>query len=177
MHKRMLVPVFLVVAAMAACRNPGFEWVDLQGLAYQADDLPQAAGTVAVRAVEEGKDWKYLQWINLQLIDPDGGIRLDADVILFSDKKELAKAYQAFTVAESQKGYAEYEPPEIGYAAVGRRRDAGGGNSEILFSFQRCYAMVNIWACVGGESALTEEDVYRYAEGLDARLNNSVCPI
>ncbi|MBN1440676.1 MAG: hypothetical protein JW929_14820 [Anaerolineales bacterium] len=177
MRRRIWAPVLIVAAVMAACRNPGFESVDLQALAYSVDDFPPSAGPVDVRAVNEEKDWEYLQWANLRVAGPAGDAVLEADVILFSDKKELLKAYAAFTAPESRKGYAEYDPPEIGYAVVGGRQDRSGGGAEIVFAFQRCYAMASIRARVGGESSLTEEAVYRYAAALDMRLNNSVCPI
>jgi hypothetical protein len=124
MNKRWLIPVLIVAAAMAACgSNPTFPSVSLDGLAYREGDLPSEGMSINVRTVDDEKEWKYLQWTNLKLRNADAETVLDVDVILFSDKKELYKAYEVFTVGESQKEYAEYDPPAIGYALIGRRQD------------------------------------------------------
>jgi hypothetical protein len=177
MNRRILIPVFFLAAVLTSCRHPTFEWVDLREVAYQAGDLPADASLPEIVAVDGKKAWKYLQWIKVRLRGMDHETVFDADVILFADRRELLRAFDDFTASEGRKGYEEYTPPEIGYGQIGWKQNGPGASYVINVSFQRCYAMVNIWARVDSESVLSEDDVYAYAAALDQRLNLSVCPI
>jgi hypothetical protein len=123
------------------------------------------------------KDWSYDNWVELQIWDEERSAILLVDVILFSDKKELLKAYDEFPDRELQQGMPSYDPPDIGEQIVGEKQDGLQGRYAINWTYLRCYSLVNIWARFGGNSPITEEGLSQYAAALDKRLNKSICPI
>jgi hypothetical protein len=177
MAKRLLA-LFLVVALMTiACGGTDFSNVDLESLVYREGDLPTDLGPVGVQAVDQKKDWTYADWAEAQIIAQDDEIVLIVDVILFSDKKELEKAFQDFLTGGIPQSLTVYDPPDIGEKIVGKKLSVSVQSSQIYLVFRRCYSLVTIYAHVFRNSELTEERIYEYAEALDDRLVHSVCPI
>jgi hypothetical protein len=178
MNKRIWL-LMIVTVIVVSCEPEVYFDVDLEDIAYREGDLPVTGASMHSQEVNAEKDWKYDSWVELQGIKGEAGNHLMVDVILFADRKELLKAYDEFLSGEGriETGLADYVPPEIGYALVGKKQPLPGGGSEVNLTFQRCYALVNVWARFDPVPAFTEEDLYRYAGVLDKRLNESVCPI
>jgi hypothetical protein len=177
MRRRLLLLAFVIAFPAVACGKTAFPQVDLETIAYREEDLSEYDEAPAVVRVDVEKVWKYESWVEVQVWNERQEGVLLADIILFTDKKELQKAYEEFLGGELQEGMSEYYLPEVGYQLVAKRQAWGGGIYAADWTFQRCYALVNIWATFGGYSPLTEEGVYRYAVSLDQRLNENVCPI
>jgi hypothetical protein len=175
-----VIGALFTLAVAAACRQTHFPNVDIRQLAFQEGELTPTGATLYVAPMAEPRDWKYDSWAQVQVLDDTGRGYLIADVILFTDKKELQKAYEGFlaeTRIDPGMEDPEYSPPAVGHDMIGKRQTLYGGGSVINLTFQRCYALVNVWGLFEPDPVLTEEDVYRYLQALDKRLNNSVCPI
>ncbi len=177
MKGRFLMPVFIVAAAMLACGKTAFTQTDLPGMVYQPGDFPEYHSTPGFQKVTEKRDWDYDQWVQLQVWDEERHADLLVDVILFSDKKELLKAYDELPDGPLQEEMPIFDPPKIGEQIVGKKQEWLDGAYAVNLTYRRCYALVNIWAHFGGTSSFTEESIIEYARALDRRLNNNVCPI
>jgi hypothetical protein len=181
MHRVKWLCALAVLSVATACRPTLFSGVDIRQLAYREGELNPTGANLYVAPMTETRNWKYHSWAEVQVIDDSGRGYLIADVILFTDKKELAKAYDEFLADETRivpgTEDPEYSPPDVGYAMVGKRQPLFGGGSAINLTFQRCYALINVWGLFEPDPVVAEEDVYQYLQVLDDRLNNSVCPI
>jgi hypothetical protein len=180
MNRFRVIGALFTLAVAAACRPTLFSGVDIRQLAYQEGELDPAGAALYVAPITDAKDWKYHSWAEVQIIDDSGKAYLIADVILFKDKKELLKAYADFLAhsrIEPGMEDPDYSPPDVGYAMIGKRQPFFIRSSVISLTFQRCYALVNVWGLFVSPPVVAEEDVYRYLRALDQRLNNSVCPI
>jgi hypothetical protein len=177
MDKRALL--LMIVVVIFSCGPQVMFAVDLKDIAYQEGDLPVEEGALSVQEVDAAKDWQYDSWAEVKLAGGDGELLLLVDVVLFTDKKELQRGYEEFLAGERhiEEGLADYIPPDVGYALLAKKQPRADGGSEVYLTFQRCYALVNIWARIDPVPVFAEKNLYQYAKGLDARLNHSVCPI
>ncbi len=176
MTKRLPILVFTLVLIVSCGPQTHFD-VDLENIVYQEGDLPVEGVSMEIQKVDGEQTWEYDNWIDLQISSEEAEIILDVNVVLFADKKERNKAFDFFSLSETQEGLLLYDPPMIGEETVGRKEPFVDGSSAVNITFQRCYSMVNIWAHIGMDPDITEESIYRYADALDKRLNNAVCPI
>jgi hypothetical protein len=176
MHKRVLILAFAVFLVLSCGREPIFTF-DLGSIVYQEGDFPAGTAIPELEKVERGTGWIYDNWHALRLRDAEGETVVYANVIVFTDKKERNKAYDEFTAASFPAEMQIVTPPDIGETIVARKGpDVDGGLSMDLI-YQRCYSMVTVRARLDRDPAVTEESVNRYADLLDKRLNQAVCPI
>ncbi len=177
MKARAFLPILLVAGVMIACGKTTFTQVDLLGLVYQEGDLSEYGSAPGLRPVKEKMDWSYDNWVQVQVFDKENSADLLVDVVLFSDKKELEKAYAEFPNGVLQETMSPFDPPEIGEKIIGKKQEWSLNTYAVNWTFTRCYSLVNIWVQIGGQSPFTAEGLRTYAQALDKRLNNSVCPI
>jgi hypothetical protein len=177
MKARMLIPVLIVVAAMTACGGTNFSLLDFKAIVYQEGDLPEYDGVPGIQRMDREEDWNYDQWFQVQILNPEHSADLLADIILFTDKKELGRAYAEFPGGKLLQEIPGYAPPDIGEEIKGNKQEGLPGSYVITWTYRRCYALVNIAFTTGGNSPLTEAGLVQYATALDDRLVHSVCPI
>lgn len=174
-HRRALILAFTAFVAISCGPGAVFTF-DLEEIVYQEGDFP-AGPAATVKTVDRTADWRYETWCELQLHDSRGSLLLTADVVVFTDKQEVNKAFDEFAETEFPATMRIVDPPDVGARIVAYEGlDDGGGRSFELV-YRRCYALVSIRARLEAVPAVSRESVEGYAEMLDHRLMGVVCPV
>jgi hypothetical protein len=168
--KQVVVCVFLLVPA---CCGRSLSDVDLESLLIQPGDLSEdlVAGSVKVIAPDP-EVLRHDQALEQEIVTRDGHLAGTTRLYLFRLRADRDRAYDLFSLAESQEGIIPYPIPPVGDFASARY--VSEGSLEVVFV--RCDAVAVVWLKTAGEYVLEEDDVVRYAQRLDQRLASEVCP-
>jgi hypothetical protein len=167
---RWVVVLVLLLASSCGKRFPSD--VDLEPLLIRPGDLPSELTPGAVRVIEPDPEVLcHDQALEQEIVTRNGELAGSVQVYLFGSKADRDRAYDLFSLVESQEGIDPYPVPLIGDSASARYVDEG---LEVVFV--RCYAVAAIWLKTSGDYTIKANDVVHYAQQLDQRLASEVCP-
>jgi hypothetical protein len=143
--------------------------IDLGSLLIQSSDLPNSLTEGPVEVIEPRPEVLcYDQAMEQEIRTRSGELAATVRVYLFRSKADRDKAYNLFSLAESQEGVVPYSVSSIGDRISARYIDEGG--FEVVFI--RCQAVVLITV----KDLAFEDEIVYYAQRLDYRLASAVCP-
>jgi len=167
---RWVVAFMLLLAS--SCGKSFLSDVDLEPLLIRPGDLPDELTPGAVRVIEPDPEVLcHDQALEQKIVTKDGTLAGSVQVYLFRSKANRDRAYDLFSLVESQEGIDPYPVPLIGDSVSARYVDEG---LEVVFV--RCYAVAVIWLKTVRDYTFRADDVVQYAQQLDQRLVSEVCP-
>jgi hypothetical protein len=143
--------------------------IDLQPLLVKPGDLSGSLTAGPVQMIEPRSDVLcHDQAAEQEIRTRDGDLAAMVYVYLFQSKADCDRAYELFSLVESQEGLVPYAVAPIGDRTSARRTDEGG--FEVVFG--RCQAV----AVITAQDLTFEDELVHYARQLDRRLVSAVCP-
>jgi len=156
----------LLLASSCGQRRPD---IDLGSLLVQSSDLLNSLTEGPVEVIEPHPEvLRYDQAIEQEIRTRDGNLAATVRVYLFRSPTDRDKAYNLFSLAESQEGVVPYSVSSIGDRTSARYINEGG--FEVVFI--RCQAVVVITV----KNLAFEDEIVHYAQQLDYRLASAICP-
>lgn len=165
--------IALVILLTSSCGGRSLSAADLEPLLIRPGDLPNGLTGGSVRIIEPDPEVvDHDQALEQEILTREGDLAGAVQVYLFRSKAERDRAYDLFTLVESQEGVVPISIPVVGEVASARHTDEGG----IEVVFVRCHAVAAIWLTPAENYTPESDDLVHYAQQLDRRLESAVCP-
>jgi len=159
--------VFLLLLASSCGQK--LSNIDLESLLVQSSDLSDSLTEGRVEAIEPRPEvFRHDQAIEQEIQTRAGNLVAIVRVYLFRSEADRDKAYNLFSLAESQEGVVPYSVSSIGDRISARYIN----EEEFELVFIRCQTV----AVITVKDFAFEDQIVHYARQLDQRLASAVCP-